>query len=136
MKLAINQRLFQWLNPEQFLNDGNHDWNQGWITMILERFAACSRDEWQCDFGTCISRSLRCDGKADCPDDLSDERECRKSSMQVITILLEISYYFIPKIFQNITVIHYESATKMLLRTYYNTTKILLKYYQNTSKYY
>lgn len=37
---------------------------------------ACSSDQWQCDHGTCIKRSQRCDGRIDCPLDRSDERNC------------------------------------------------------------
>nr|XP_045613717.1 basement membrane-specific heparan sulfate proteoglycan core protein-like isoform X12 [Procambarus clarkii] len=32
--------------------------------------------EWQCDYGQCIDRRLRCDGKQDCQTDNSDERKC------------------------------------------------------------
>ena len=35
-------------------------------------------DQWQCDFGSCIDRRLRCDGKVDCTTDSSDEANCRK----------------------------------------------------------
>lgn len=37
---------------------------------------ACTPDQWQCDFGTCIAKAKRCDGHVDCPSDRSDERNC------------------------------------------------------------
>ncbi|XP_046437149.1 basement membrane-specific heparan sulfate proteoglycan core protein-like isoform X37 [Daphnia pulex] len=37
----------------------------------------CSKDQWQCDFGSCIDGRMRCDGKVDCPTDQSDEANCR-----------------------------------------------------------
>ena len=40
--------------------------------------AVCQPDEWQCDYGSCIERRLRCDGRQDCPRDDSDERNCRE----------------------------------------------------------
>nr|CAD7195790.1 unnamed protein product [Timema douglasi] len=37
----------------------------------------CSRYEFRCENGPCISIRLRCDGKVDCPFDTSDELDCR-----------------------------------------------------------
>lgn len=37
---------------------------------------ACPRDTWQCDYGQCIPKEKRCNGNIDCPDDISDERNC------------------------------------------------------------
>lgn len=37
----------------------------------------CTRFEWQCQSGECISLRSYCDGRPDCQD-LSDERNCRK----------------------------------------------------------
>lgn len=39
-------------------------------------FPECHRDEWQCDDGTCIPSSKRCDNIRDCPYDASDEQKC------------------------------------------------------------
>ncbi|KZS20079.1 putative Basement membrane-specific heparan sulfate proteoglycan core protein [Daphnia magna] len=36
----------------------------------------CTKNQWQCDFGSCIDGKLRCDGKVDCPTDQSDEANC------------------------------------------------------------
>ena len=46
--------------------------------LLFFLFKACSMDQWQCDFGSCIDRRLRCDGKVDCTTDSSDEANCRK----------------------------------------------------------
>jgi hypothetical protein len=35
-------------------------------------------DEWQCDYGQCISFDKKCDGSIDCPEDTSDERDCAR----------------------------------------------------------
>ncbi|CAG2061526.1 unnamed protein product [Timema podura] len=37
----------------------------------------CTRYEFRCENGPCISIRLRCDGKVDCPFDTSDELDCR-----------------------------------------------------------
>ncbi|XP_017768750.1 PREDICTED: basement membrane-specific heparan sulfate proteoglycan core protein-like isoform X5 [Nicrophorus vespilloides] len=37
---------------------------------------ACTRDEFRCENGPCISMELRCNGKTDCPLDNSDELDC------------------------------------------------------------
>lgn len=37
---------------------------------------ACGPNQWQCDYGNCISLSKRCNGNIDCPEDMSDERNC------------------------------------------------------------
>lgn len=37
---------------------------------------ACGPYQWQCDYGNCISLSKRCNGNIDCPEDMSDERNC------------------------------------------------------------
>lgn len=44
---------------------------------IYSSCSACNIHQWQCDYGTCISRELRCDHKIDCLLDDSDERDCR-----------------------------------------------------------
>lgn len=36
----------------------------------------CNDDEWMCDYGQCIPLSNRCNNNIDCPDDVSDERNC------------------------------------------------------------
>lgn len=36
----------------------------------------CDFGQHQCDFGTCIDKQLTCNGRVDCPDDNSDERNC------------------------------------------------------------
>ena len=36
----------------------------------------CDLGQHGCDFGTCVDGALKCDGKVDCPDDDSDERNC------------------------------------------------------------
>lgn len=38
---------------------------------------ACTRNEWQCTSGQCVSLNSRCDGRGDCSD-FSDEYQCRK----------------------------------------------------------
>lgn len=43
----------------------------------LSSWTVCTTREWQCDYGTCIARQLRCNGRLDCPYDDSDERECK-----------------------------------------------------------
>lgn len=43
---------------------------------VLKLFSACSPSQWQCDFGQCLDRGKLCDGRVDCPDDNSDERDC------------------------------------------------------------
>ena len=45
-------------------------------TYIYQTLIACSRTEWQCDYGQCISIESRCNGNIDCPDDTSDETHC------------------------------------------------------------
>lgn len=37
---------------------------------------ACEADQWQCDYGNCIPLTKRCNGNIDCPEDMSDERNC------------------------------------------------------------
>lgn len=48
------------------------------LFIVLLFCAVCQPDEWQCDYGTCIERRLRCNGRQDCPRDNSDERNCRE----------------------------------------------------------
>lgn len=53
------------------------------ITKLIQTkkpFTACARNEWQCDYGDCISLTKKCDGTIDCPDDMSDERNCPSNS--------------------------------------------------------
>uniref|UniRef100_A0A182MP59 Uncharacterized protein n=1 Tax=Anopheles culicifacies TaxID=139723 RepID=A0A182MP59_9DIPT len=45
-----------------------------------ENCEACPRDTWQCDYGQCIPHEQKCDGNIDCPDDISDERNCPRCS--------------------------------------------------------
>uniref|UniRef100_A0A182NMM6 Terribly reduced optic lobes n=1 Tax=Anopheles dirus TaxID=7168 RepID=A0A182NMM6_9DIPT len=44
--------------------------------MWLTTRSACPRNTWQCDYGQCIPLEQKCDGNIDCPDDISDERNC------------------------------------------------------------
>jgi len=48
------------------------------LFIVLLFCAVCQPNEWQCDYGTCIDRKLRCNGRQDCPRDNSDERNCRE----------------------------------------------------------
>lgn len=48
------------------------------LFVVLLFCAVCQPDEWQCDYGTCIERRFRCNGRQDCPRDNSDERNCRE----------------------------------------------------------
>lgn len=48
---------------------------------------ACSKDYWQCDCGTCVSRTKLCDGNIDCPEDTSDERHCNCEFMMFFNCL-------------------------------------------------
>jgi hypothetical protein len=51
------------------------------INNFLHTMPACTFDQHQCDFGTCIAKSLICNGDVDCPDDNSDERNCPKPGL-------------------------------------------------------
>ena len=44
--------------------------------MHANQNSACGAHQWQCDYGNCISLSKRCNGNIDCPEDMSDERNC------------------------------------------------------------
>lgn len=53
---------------------------------VLAFISACSPSQWQCDFGQCLDRGKLCDGKVDCPDDNSDERDCGRNYFFVSSI--------------------------------------------------
>ena len=40
-------------------------------------FSTCMDDEFTCDDGTCINMTKRCDNINNCPNDISDEVECK-----------------------------------------------------------
>lgn len=44
---------------------------------------ACGAHQWQCDYGNCIELAKRCDGNIDCPEDMSDERNCPSKSISI-----------------------------------------------------
>lgn len=67
--------------------------------LMLLFLVACLHDKWQCDDGTCIGRELRCNGNLDCPDDISDERNCEgeagKIEYQYFILQYSRQYFFI-----------------------------------------
>lgn len=42
----------------------------------MSGWRACSRGEFRCENGPCIPEYLRCNGRNDCPYDISDELDC------------------------------------------------------------
>lgn len=64
-----------------------------WLTIKFLFCAVCQPDEWQCDYGTCIDRRLRCNGRQDCPRDDSDERNCREYYKSMNSFSLTISNF-------------------------------------------
>ena len=46
----------------------------------------CSKIEFICGDGSCISYGLRCDGSEDCPFDKTDEEMC--PSMQILYLMV------------------------------------------------
>ena len=58
---------------------GVHKWNNGHVL----KFTQCNEDEFTCDtYGHCIAMDQRCDGNPDCPEDGSDENECKIMSFK------------------------------------------------------
>ena len=58
---------------------GVHKWNNGHVL----KFTQCNEDEFTCDtYGHCIPMDQRCDGNPDCPEDGSDENECKLMSFK------------------------------------------------------
>ena len=58
---------------------GVHKWNNGNVL----KFTQCNVDEFTCDtYGHCIPMDQRCDGNPDCPEDGSDENECKIMSFK------------------------------------------------------
>ena len=58
---------------------GVHTWNNGHIL----KFTQCNEDEFTCHtYGNCIAMDQRCDGHPDCPEDGSDENECKIMSFK------------------------------------------------------
>lgn len=65
------------------------------LTLTLNLLTACKRDEWQCDYGQCLSIDKRCNGNIDCPDDISDERHCNSKFVNCLEyILLSINEFY------------------------------------------
>lgn len=54
----------------------------------LENGRRCSPYEWRCENGPCISTKLRCDGRVDCPYDMSDEFDCPAGSKNMKYIII------------------------------------------------
>lgn len=46
------------------------------LTMKTFSLTACGAHQWQCDYGNCVPLIKRCNGNIDCPEDMSDERNC------------------------------------------------------------
>lgn len=46
--------------------------------LLLKDWRPCSHGEFRCENGPCIPEHQRCDGKHDCPHDISDELDCCK----------------------------------------------------------
>lgn len=44
-------------------------------TLALEN-KRCNYEEFRCENGPCLRKELHCDGKVDCPLDISDELDC------------------------------------------------------------
>ena len=58
---------------------GMHKWN----SKQLLKFTQCNEHEFTCHtYGHCISMNLRCNGHPDCPEDGSDENECKIMSFK------------------------------------------------------
>jgi len=70
------------------------------LFIVLLFFAVCQPDEWQCDYGTCIERRLRCNGRQDCPRDNSDERNCREYYKNVNFAFMQLIMSVVFKFFR------------------------------------
>ena len=58
---------------------GVHKWNDEHVL----KFTQCNEDKFTCQtYGHCIAMEKRCDGHPDCPEDGSDENECKIMSFK------------------------------------------------------
>ena len=92
--MFVLQNLFNYALYSLFLN-----WikkkNKNIFFFFLAKIA-CLHDKWQCDDGTCLSKTLRCNGNIDCPEDISDERHCDGELIEK-KFLKKKTYYLILK---------------------------------------
>ena len=64
--------------------------------LVIAARPTCSTEQFQCDNGRCISKSLRCDGNNNCKDNrTSDEAGCRKFSYYSLLLISSFSLVFI-----------------------------------------
>ena len=71
---------------------------------VEEVGGACPVNYFRCENGPCIPEEYRCNGRVDCPYDVSDELDCSISKLTcllLISSLTEIKYKHITRMMRN-----------------------------------